>query len=149
MTGPDRGELTEKLRVALRIIGDYGLVLERHADGGVLMPESQLPAGRDVLKACILLVAAWRVSNGAPREELLPRARISYATLAHFVPDGIAERESAFNAAVERALVGLDANAPPPGELAGGAPVDEMERARAAFRALEAEFDAEMSRILP
>jgi hypothetical protein len=146
-----RETLEEKLGVALRVIADYGRVLERHAEGGVLMPESQLPAGRDAIKACLLLSAAWRIADGADRDEIAARGRIAYATLAHFVPDAVAAREAAFNAAAQQALGCIARKDAPPGELAASvadAPVAEMEGARAGYEALASEFDVSLAAIL-
>ncbi|HEY3489376.1 MAG TPA: hypothetical protein VGK27_04535 [Candidatus Deferrimicrobiaceae bacterium] len=151
MNAPGRDELEGKLRVAFRILGDYARVLERHEQGGVLIPESELPAGRDTIKACVLLAAAYRVANGGPRRELAAAARISYATLAHFVPDDLAQREADFNDSAQQALGHIARQDAPPAELAGkvaDAPLAEMERVRSEFAALEAEFDAALSGIL-
>lgn len=146
-----RDELAAKLQVAFRIIADYGKALERHAEGGLLMPESQLPAERDAIKACILLAAAYRISNGAPRDEIAVRARISYATLAHFVPDDLARREARFHEAAQAALGDLARKEAPSAESASslaGAPVEALERVRAGYEALGAEFDAALARLL-
>lgn len=151
MTGPGRDELEGKLRVAFRILGDYASVLERHEAGGVLIPESELPADRDVIKACVLLAAAYRIANGGARREVEAQARISYATLAHFVPDALAAREAAFNASTEAALGHAARKDAPPEAVAASiadAPVSEMAAARAAYESLEAEFDAALARIL-
>ncbi len=151
MTGAAHDPLAEKLQSAFRILADYGRVLERHAEGGILLPESQLPAGRDAIKACVLLSAVYHISNGAPRDEIAARGRISYATLAHFVPDAIAEKEAAFNASAQHALGHIVRKDAPPGELVSAmtdAPIREMENARAGYASLEAEFDAALARIL-
>jgi hypothetical protein len=151
VTGPGRDELEGKLRVAFRILGDYASVLERHEAGGVLIPESELPANRDAIKACILLAAAYRIANGGSQRELSAQARISYATLAHFVPDALAAREAAFGASAEAALGHAARMDAPPESVAASiadAPVSEMAAARAAFASLEAEFDEALARIL-
>ncbi len=146
-----RDELAGKLQVAFRIIAEYGRVLERQAEGGVLMPESHLPEGQDAIKACLLLSAAYRISNGDPPDEISVRARIAYATLAYFVPDAVAEREASFNAAAQGALGHIVRKGALPGELASSmaeAPVAEMENARAGYLLLESEFDGALARIL-
>lgn len=151
MSGEGREELEGKLRVAFRILAEYGKALEREECGGMLMPESRLPAGRDAIKACILLAAAYRISNGEPPDAVAAPARVSYATLAHFVPDEAAQREAAFHDAAGLALGSAARREAPPGEAAAtlaAAPLDEIEAARAACAGLEAEFDAALARIL-
>jgi hypothetical protein len=151
VSAPGREELEGKLRAAFGILGEYARVLERHEAGGVLIPESELPAGRDAIKACILLASAYRIANGASAAELAPPARVSYATLAHFVPDALVRREEAFHASLERALGHAGRKEAPPGDAASAAadaPVAEMEAARAAYVSLGAEFDAALARLL-
>jgi hypothetical protein len=146
-----RDDLEGKLRVAFRILGDYARVLERHEAGGVLIPASELPVDRETIKACILLAAAYRVANGGPRREVEAQARISYATLAHFVPDPLAAREAAFGSSAEAALGHVVRKDSPPEALAASiadAPVAEMAAVRAAYASLESEFDAAMARLL-
>jgi hypothetical protein len=151
VSGTGRDELEGKLRAAFRILGDYARVLGRHEAGGVLIAESELPAGRDAVKACILLAAAYRIANGASAAEIAPPARVSYATLAHFVPDAVARREGAFLDSAEAALGHAARKEAAPASLASAmadAPVAGMEAARAEYATLEAEFDAALARLL-
>lgn len=140
----DPDEFRQKVRVAERIIRQYGAVMERQPSGCSLFPESELPAPREVVKSAVLLVAVFHILQRGKDPHLTEQARVAYATLAYFVPDETAGRERRFHESTGEAaerLAGKEAPSPEMVEAVRGLPARELEEAAREYEALRKEFD--------
>jgi hypothetical protein len=91
----------------------YGAVLEKQgAQGGMLCPESVLPAPKETIRAALRLMAMYHIVTGdldEPVETSGVHGRqtwrnalsVGYMALASFVPDAISARESDWRAFVQ------------------------------------------------